>query len=145
MSNPTGPLAVYDSDNTSSVVPAAFADVPNLTVDFTPPTAGWIIQVGGFVSMASNTTSGATDTVECQLEENAVVMSGTIVRGRDTHDASGTRKHGFTLPTSFIRINPAPGTPLAYRVQCQTGGGPIMNYNDNAEDSQLWLIATPPR
>jgi hypothetical protein len=137
--------AVYDSDDTVAVSPAAFTTVPNLSVAFTPSSPGWVVEVSANLSFSLE--SGGTGAVTCRLDRNGTNLAGTTHEAYIDDEAAETES--FMLALSFVEINPAPGTTLTYTAECIGKGGTRPSYNGSptgdALDSNLRLIAHPPR
>lgn len=137
-------IALYDSDTTTNVVPAwgAKAAVPNLSLEFTPPTPGWIIQVNALIVFGEE-DSLLTSVVNCNFD-NGADITGTQVNGSISHSAADSAQ---TIPLGYVAINPTPGTAITYTVECgeEFGGAGAPEYNPNGSYSSLWLTALAPR
>lgn len=154
-----GIVAVFDTYTTSdgaAVSPegTGFADVPELSITFVPPTEGWIIQVGSTVSVGCSTGCSMSDSegFACRLEKGGSLIAGTqnLHTVRD-FGVSATLATSTTMGT--VDINPAAGTSITYTVACSEDGVSGLLYNFQSDDatnnfdsqSNLWMIAHPPR
>ena len=159
---PPGVVAVFDTYTTSPGADieeeiTGFADVPELSIVFTPPTQGWVIQIGASVSLGCDETCNI-DTIEnegytCRLESGGSIIAGTLMMelGDFTADFSLADTTDFSALATMtaITINPAPGTPITYTVACHEVGTNdiVFNYQqggDRDSQSNLWMIAYPP-
>ncbi len=144
-----GLVAIFDSDSTANTtnVPTSIAAVPNLAVNFTPPSQGWVVQVGYSVAVGKDATSW-DGFAKCNLDLNSSAISSTLSAG-GPGDMANTDAVLFNINSSYLNISPAPGTELAYTVECLApNGGAIPFYNGETThtgSSNLWLIAHPPR
>lgn len=152
-----GVIAVYDTYTTSpgaDVEEAAtgYADVPELTISFTPPTPGWVAQIGATVSLGC-TDDCAVDAdagFSCQLEKDGTLIAGTQMHQVGFNQASDSSNVSYTANLTAMEINPVPGTDIVYTVACREEGvnGMVFNYQSptNTTDSQsnLWMMAYPP-
>ena len=141
---PNGTVAVYDSDAAESLTPATMTAVPDLTADFTPPTSGWVVQVGATVSAgcASGCFGGSVG-LQCQLQLGGVAVTGSTVETKGNYGA-GSSSVSIQLSTQTVNVDPTAGTPLVYTVACDEIGTNNATYNHNSNESNLWLIAHPP-
>lgn len=154
-----GIVAVYDTYTTSDGADVeeeatGFADVPELSITFVPPTEGWIIQIGSTVSIGCDTSCsmGNNEGWACRLEKGGSLIAGTQVLriGQLDEGTSTSFSHMTTL--SAIDINPAAGTSITYTVACVEEGESDIIYNFQSDDatnnfdsqSNLWMIAYPP-
>lgn len=134
-------VSAYDYDATGgNLSPAigAKAAVPNLSVTFTPPSPGWIVQVHAIVSWGE-TNAAIQANLICNLD-NGSDMAGT--QTVDSLDFTGLDGMGQVV-VGGLDLNPTPGTTKTYTVECGddnvAAGSP--EYNANGYTSSIWFTA----
>lgn len=148
-----GIVAVYDTYVTSDGADieeeaTGYADVPELSITFVPPTEGWIIAVTGNISFGCDESCNEQDTegVICRLEKGGSEIAGTV-RATLVEDVS--LDWGTSVVMDTIDINPTAGTSITYTVGCKEIGtlDAIFNpetANTDDTESSLSMIAYPP-
>jgi hypothetical protein len=145
-----GVVAVYSTDTNVVVIPGTWGDNATLAANFTPPSDGWVVQVG-YHQAIFWVDVDHSDAVQCRLELAGVKVAGTVASvGAGQGNTGTTPKHGSVSVTA-VNINPTAGAELAYTVACQdvlgsagTWNGKDASDDDNGE-SNLWLVAYPPQ
>ena len=152
----SGIVAVYDTYITAGSGASleeeatGFADVPELSIDFTPPTPGWIMQIGATISVGctDDCNLDADEGFTCRLEKNGNAIAGTLILEIGDSDAE-LSDVSFSVTMNTIEIDPIPGIGIQYTVACREEGENDLVYNlrvDGADDSEsnLWMMAFPP-
>jgi len=134
-----------------------WVDVPELSITWVPPTEGWMVNVGGTLSIGCDGgcgAAGASDGVLCRLEKDNAAVTGTTVGEVSNIDAGGASDIIFRFEFQTIELNPTAGTSTTYTLACTESGtipdAPgrfLYNPTDatpSATSSQLWMIAYPP-
>ncbi len=142
-----GTIALWDTyTDATTAVPSSQAAVPTLGIRITPPSQGWIVHVGYTIS-AGDAGDDYDHFVTCNLDEGGSDVTGTL-HANGPADMGTSRDINFSITSNYININPAPGVELVYTVECITQTlGPDYNGDsvDSTGESNLWLIAHPPR
>jgi hypothetical protein len=150
-----GIVAVYDTYVTVGVDGAdveeegtGYADVPDLSIAFTPPTENWTLDIKANISLGCTGDCGLDDTegAICRIEKGGAEIAGTV-RAYTPRDTNGSVMTNIFMDT--IEINPAAGTALVYTVACKEIGTNDIVYNPiiatpNDTESSLSMIAFPP-
>jgi len=139
-------LAIQGTYSGTAVLPAASGtDVPSLSANFTPPSGGWIVEVGATINIgcANNCSVNADDGATCELQLGGTGVTGTV--STQFFDPSDSADIAHVFPMSILNINPTAGTELVYTVECfETDDDTDAIFNHNSNESNLWLLAHPP-
>ncbi len=146
-------IPVYDTYITSgdgAAIASTYADVPNLSIAFSPPTENWVFSIKANISIGCDSCGPADDEgVICRIEKDGSEIAGTVRAAIDSVSGASTS----VLTNIFmdtLEINPTAGTAIVYTVACQELGSEAFVYNPNTNsegldtESSLTLIAFPP-
>lgn len=148
-----GIIAMRDSDNDdgTSVPDTYAAAVPNLSLEFTPPSPGWVIQVGWSIAAeADDPGLGNATWLQCLLNDGVTGDLATTETGMAGYRSGVAEYESLLVTSSYVEPNPVTGTTYTYTVKCEDQGFDMV-YNENANGngndrySSLWLIAYPAR
>jgi hypothetical protein len=133
-------------------ITAAYQDVSDMSIVFTPPTEGWQISLQASVSIGCDNGNcgnlGKGEGAVCRLEKGGVEITASE-RGWTIFDNSASDPYLQPIYLNAVESNPVAGTEITYTVACRwlTADGDL-TYNPTVDalvpDTTFTMIAYPP-